>query len=153
MDLYQHHLLPFLTDWAMGQSVVVDFRTRVVGGARGRVLEIGIGSGRNLPFYGAAAEEVVGIDPSAELLAMTRRAAASSPRPVDLVGHQPGPVALGLVQLAPDLVGQPPHPLAAGQVNTQQGDLAVAAAPEIIGRPFRPRRNHQVAATDSLHAG
>ena len=85
MGIYQHHLLPLLTDWAMGQSVLGDFRSRVVGGARGRVLEIGIGSGRNLPFYGAAAEEVVGVDPSAELLAMARRAAASSPRPVDLV--------------------------------------------------------------------
>ena len=85
MDLYQHHLLPFLTDWAMGQSVLRGFRSRVVGGVRGRVLEIGIGSGRNLPFYGAAAEEVVGVDPSAELLAMARRAAAASSRPVTLI--------------------------------------------------------------------
>lgn len=85
MGIYQHHLLPLLTDWAMGQSVLADFRSRVVGGVRGRILEIGIGSGRNLPFYGAAAEEVVGVDPSAELLAMARRAAAASPCPVSLL--------------------------------------------------------------------
>jgi ubiquinone/menaquinone biosynthesis C-methylase UbiE len=85
MGTYQHHLLPFLTDLAMGQSILADFRSRTVGGARGRVLEIGIGSGRNLPFYDAAVEEVVGVDPSAELLAMARRAAAALPRPVSLV--------------------------------------------------------------------
>lgn len=85
MGLYQHHLLPLLTDWAMAQSVLGDFRSRVVGGARGRVLEIGIGSGRNLPFYGPVVEEVVGVDPSAKLLTMARRAAAASPRPVNLV--------------------------------------------------------------------
>lgn len=85
MGLYQHHILPRLTDWAMGQAVLSDFRSRVVGGARGRVLEIGIGSGRNLPFYEVAAEEVVGVDPSAELLALARRAAAVSPRPVTLI--------------------------------------------------------------------
>lgn len=67
----------------MGQSVLTDFRSRVVG-ARGRVLELGIGSGRNLPFYGGA-DEVVGVDPSAELLAMARRAAAASPHRVDLI--------------------------------------------------------------------
>ena len=69
-----------------------------------------------------------------------------------LVGHQPGPVALGLGQLAPDLVGQPPYPLAAGQVDTEQGVLAVAAA-EIIGEPFQRHGNLQAAASDSLKAG
>lgn len=85
MSLYQHHVLPRLTDWAMGQAVLSDFRSRVVGGARGRVLEIGMGSGRNLPFYGGAATEVVGVDPSPELLALARRAATVTPRPVTLI--------------------------------------------------------------------
>jgi len=40
------------------------------------VLEIGIGSGLNLPLYGDAVEEVIGIDISPELLAMAERAAA-----------------------------------------------------------------------------
>ncbi|GAA4258454.1 methyltransferase domain-containing protein [Azospirillum formosense] len=85
MSLYQHHILPRLTDWVMGQAVLSDFRSRVVGGARGRVLEIGIGSGRNLPFYGGAATEVVGVDSSPELLALARRAAAVTPHPVKLM--------------------------------------------------------------------
>ncbi|QCG93517.1 methyltransferase domain-containing protein [Azospirillum sp. TSA2s] len=85
MAIYSHHILPRLINWVMGQALLAEARARVAGQARGRVLEIGIGSGRNLPFYGAAAEEIVGVDPSAELLAMARRAAAQSPRPVSLV--------------------------------------------------------------------
>ncbi|MBP2291317.1 class I SAM-dependent methyltransferase [Azospirillum rugosum] len=85
MDMYRHHILPRLIDWVMGQETLGEFRSRVVGGARGRVLEIGLGSGRNLPFYGATAGEVVGVDPSPELLAMARQAAAAAPRPVTVV--------------------------------------------------------------------
>lgn len=85
MAIYSHHILPRLINWVMGQALLAEARARVAGQARGRVLEIGIGSGRNLPFYGAAADEIVGIDPSAELLAMARQAAAQSPRPVSLV--------------------------------------------------------------------
>lgn len=72
----------------MRQSVLRDFRSRVVGGAHRRVLAVGIGSGRNLPFSGEAAAEVVGVDPSSERLAMARRAAATSPRPVTLSAEQ-----------------------------------------------------------------
>jgi ubiquinone/menaquinone biosynthesis C-methylase UbiE len=49
------------------------------------VLEIGIGSGRNLPFYGGDVEEVVGVDPSPGMLALARRAHAAGPRRVELV--------------------------------------------------------------------
>jgi len=59
----------------MGQKQLLPYRQRVVTGAAGRVLEIGIGSGLNLPLYGDAVEEVIGIDISPELLAMADRAA------------------------------------------------------------------------------
>ena len=42
------------------------------------MLEIGIGSGLNLPLYGDAVEEVIGVDVSPELLAMAERAAQRS---------------------------------------------------------------------------
>jgi len=44
---------------------------RVVSAARGRVLEIGVGSGLNLPLY-EAATHVIALEPSAKLLAMAR---------------------------------------------------------------------------------
>jgi SAM-dependent methyltransferase len=77
VGLYERHLLPLLTHWAMGRGQLAAYRRRVVGGASGRVLEIGIGSGRNLPFYGESVDEVVGVDPSPELLALARRALAA----------------------------------------------------------------------------
>jgi ubiquinone/menaquinone biosynthesis C-methylase UbiE len=57
----------------------------VISRARGRVLEIGVGTGLNLSFYGAAAEMVVGLDPSERLLSMARRRALKAAAPVDLL--------------------------------------------------------------------
>ena len=53
--------------------------------ATGRVLEVGIGSGLNLPYYSNGVTEVVGVDPSARLIAMARRAAGSLPFGVEFV--------------------------------------------------------------------
>src|SRR6516164_6206803 len=71
MGLYARYLLPRLTDLTMSRKLLLPYRQRVIGGAAGRVLEIGIGSGLNLPLYGDAVEEVIGIDISPELLAIT----------------------------------------------------------------------------------
>jgi ubiquinone/menaquinone biosynthesis C-methylase UbiE len=66
---YERWVLPRLLDVAMRQRRFAAYRRRVVAAARGRVLEIGIGSGLNLPLYGAAVERVYGIDLSPPLLA------------------------------------------------------------------------------------
>src|SRR3954469_15477566 len=76
---------PWLTHWTMGLEQLKAYRARVVGGAKGRVLEIGIGSGLNLPFYCDAVEEVIGVDPSHELLAISGRAAAGWPHKFSLL--------------------------------------------------------------------
>jgi ubiquinone/menaquinone biosynthesis C-methylase UbiE len=85
MSLYRHFVLPRLIHLAMKQKLLREERAKVVSGAHGDVLEIGIGSGLNLPYYGEAVQRVVGVDPSAELLAMARRNAARSALPVELV--------------------------------------------------------------------
>jgi ubiquinone/menaquinone biosynthesis C-methylase UbiE len=68
MPLYRDHVLPCLTHLAMSNRRLIEYRRRMVSQARGRVLEIGIGSGLNLPFYGGQVASVYGIDPSAALL-------------------------------------------------------------------------------------
>ena len=78
MGLYARRILPTLTHWTMGQRQRESYRRRVAGAAHGRVLELGVGSGRNLPFYSSAVDALFGIDPSPELLQMARRAIPSS---------------------------------------------------------------------------
>jgi ubiquinone/menaquinone biosynthesis C-methylase UbiE len=68
MAFYHDHVLPCLTHLAMSNRRLIEYRRRVLSQASGRVLEIGIGSGLNLPFYGSEASSVYGIDPSDPLL-------------------------------------------------------------------------------------
>src|SRR5260370_34427734 len=74
MGFYRNRILPRLSHCAMRQDDLMADRGRVVAAAAGRVLEAGIGSGFNMPFYGGGVPEVIGLDPSAQLLAMAQRA-------------------------------------------------------------------------------
>jgi ubiquinone/menaquinone biosynthesis C-methylase UbiE len=85
MGFYQDQIVPHLINLAMRQQPLAAYRSRVVPAAEGRVLEIGIGSGFNLPFYSQKAEHVVGLDPSPKLLSMARQAARASSGPIELV--------------------------------------------------------------------
>ena len=87
MGIYVRYILPRLTHLSMGQAQLQAYRSRVIGGAIGRVLEIGFGSGRNLPYYPATVDEVVGVDVSAEMLALAAPAVAGSSRKVTLFTH------------------------------------------------------------------
>lgn len=85
MSFYQRRVLPYLLHFAMRQETFVPFRKRVIGAAEGRVLEIGAGSGLNLPLYGPAVRSVLALEPSAELLAMAHRRAAEASVPVEFL--------------------------------------------------------------------
>jgi ubiquinone/menaquinone biosynthesis C-methylase UbiE len=85
MGFYRDLIVPRLCDLAMRNRRLHPYRARLAGAAAGRVLEIGIGSGLNLPFYGAAASEIVGLEPTARLIAMARRAAGASSLPIRFI--------------------------------------------------------------------
>ncbi|MFZ2158245.1 MAG: methyltransferase domain-containing protein, partial [Bradyrhizobium sp.] len=85
MNFYERWILPPILDLVMRQKHLTKYRREVIAAARGRVLEIGVGSGLNLPLYGKQVELVYGLDPSARLLAIARRRAAASAVPVDLL--------------------------------------------------------------------
>jgi ubiquinone/menaquinone biosynthesis C-methylase UbiE len=85
MNLYERWVLPPILDLVMQQKHLTRYRRAVATSARGRVLEIGVGSGLNLPLYGKQVELVCGIDPSPRLLAIARRRAKGSGVPVDFL--------------------------------------------------------------------
>jgi ubiquinone/menaquinone biosynthesis C-methylase UbiE len=95
MGLYQNYIVPWLTHLSMQQAQLVPYRKRVVSRATGQVLEIGIGSGLNLPFYSQNAEQVIGIDPSPKLLEMADEAARHSPLPVELIEGSAEAIPIG----------------------------------------------------------
>ena len=68
MNLYDKFLLPALVNSACKVSPKMKQREKVIPLAHGRVLEIGVGSGLNLPFYNTdKVDEIIGIDPSEEM--------------------------------------------------------------------------------------
>src|SRR3546814_20398598 len=85
MSCYDDRILPHLTHLAMRNRTLLPYLERVLLGAEGRVLEIGIGSGLNLPFYGSQAKEVLGLDPSPRLIAIAERAARGGALPVHFI--------------------------------------------------------------------
>ena len=85
MPFYQNHILPHLIRLTMRGRHLMPYRERVIAAARGRVLEIGVGAGANLPFYGPQTRELIGVELSSRLVSMTRKAAERSHRPIELV--------------------------------------------------------------------
>ena len=68
MGLYAKYILPRLAHFACSSKLIMQQREKVVPRARGRVLEIGIGSGLNLSFYDPkSVRHVWGLDPSEEM--------------------------------------------------------------------------------------
>jgi ubiquinone/menaquinone biosynthesis C-methylase UbiE len=85
MSFYSAWLFPRLLDLVMRQQQMIPFRQRIGNAASGRVLDLGIGSGLNLPFYGKQTESVVGVDPSPELLRFAEERASKTSTPVELL--------------------------------------------------------------------
>lgn len=73
MGFYSKHVLPRLIDLAMKNKGTTRLREAWIPKAYGDVLEVGIASGLNLPFYSAAVQHVYGVDPSMELQKTARK--------------------------------------------------------------------------------
>ena len=86
MGFYDRHILPHVINLACGVKPIRYQRQKVVPQAEGRVLEIGIGSGLNLPFYDPTrVEKLWGLEPAPEIRRMAEKAAAGSPFPVEFI--------------------------------------------------------------------
>lgn len=84
---YERNLLPYLIDLACGIPPVTAQRQAVVPRAQGQVLEIGIGTGRNVPHYERSrVEKIVGLDPALRMHRLAGRRIARAGLSVELVG-------------------------------------------------------------------
>ena len=66
------------------RSFMRDVREEIAGGARGRVLEIGAGTGANFPYYNDHAEEIFATEPDPYMLRRAKRRAKKVGRPIEL---------------------------------------------------------------------
>ena len=87
MGFYDKHILPHFINCACGTKPIMHQRQKVVPMARGTVLEIGIGTGLNLPYYDAAqVDHLIGLDPSEKSWELAGKRAAGLDFKLDFVG-------------------------------------------------------------------
>lgn len=87
MGFYEKYILPRFINCACSAKPMMKQRDKVVPRATGTVLEIGIGTGLNLPFYDSTrVDRVIGLDPSEESWALAGKRAAHVGFPVEFIG-------------------------------------------------------------------
>jgi SAM-dependent methyltransferase len=87
MGFYEKHLLPHFINCACSSKPMMKQREKVVPLASGTVLEIGIGTGLNLPYYQASkVERLIGLDPSEESWVLAGERAAHVDFDVEFIG-------------------------------------------------------------------
>ena len=116
MGLYEKYILPKITDLMCSANPISYQRKKVVPLAKGRVLEIGIGSGLNFPYYDSSnVENVWGLDPSPQMLKMAER------RMVDL------PFDVEFIELSGEQI-----PLETSSVNTVLVTYTLCTIPDVV---------------------
>lgn len=87
MKLYDKYVLPRVIDAACGSRQVMEQRRKIVPCAEGAVLEVGLGSGINIPLYDPArVAKLWGLEPSAEMRALARGRVEAGRIDIELLG-------------------------------------------------------------------
>jgi len=87
MKIYDDYVLPTLLDCLCGMSDIAEQRQQAVPRASGTVLEIGMGTGLNLPYYDERlVDKVIGLDPSVASFRKALERSADRPFPVEYLG-------------------------------------------------------------------
>jgi ubiquinone/menaquinone biosynthesis C-methylase UbiE len=96
MGFYEKHVLPRFINCACGAKPIMKQREKVVPQAAGTVLEIGIGTGLNLPLYDAQrVERLIGLDPSEKSWELAGERAAQLDFDVEFIGLPGEEIPLG----------------------------------------------------------
>jgi ubiquinone/menaquinone biosynthesis C-methylase UbiE len=93
--VWRDHVVPRLTDVMLGTKEVRGHRERVMPGLSGAVVEIGFGSGLNVPLYPPHVEIVYAVDPSAVARKLATKRIDASPVPIEFVGLDGEELPLG----------------------------------------------------------
>lgn len=73
MGLYSQWIFPRLCDWVMRQQRLSRLRRELLSGVQGEVLEIGFGSGLNLPHYPERVRKITAVDPNPGMNAVAQK--------------------------------------------------------------------------------
>ena len=84
--MYGNQILPRAIDLTLRGAEFARLRARVVAGLTGQVLEIGFGSGLNIPYYPPRLKRVQAVDPAAVGRRLAAKRAAACPVPIDYIG-------------------------------------------------------------------
>jgi ubiquinone/menaquinone biosynthesis C-methylase UbiE len=84
MGWYGEHIFPHLMEWVMGGEEFQKQRSLVLARVNGTVLEIGLGTGLNLPHYPAALSSLHAIDPAHMLPRKIAERSAAIPFPLQI---------------------------------------------------------------------
>jgi SAM-dependent methyltransferase len=86
MGLYGDHVLPRVIDVGCGLKAARPLRRRVCAGLEGEVLEVGFGSGLNVPFYPGAVTRVAAVEPADVGWRLAQRRLRATRVPVERAG-------------------------------------------------------------------
>lgn len=87
LGFYNRYILPRVLDNAMRRSVLDAERQKVISEASGNVLEIGFGSGLNLPYYPAHVKNITAVEPDAGMRARALDRIAASGKTVSVIAR------------------------------------------------------------------
>ena len=86
MGIYTERVLPHIINQACGMKAANPYRERVAGGLHGEVLEIGFGTGLNVPFYPGAVDRVAAVEPAEVGWKIAQKRVAASRVPIERSG-------------------------------------------------------------------
>lgn len=152
MGVYNDHVLPHLINVAMGVKAIRPIRQRVAEGLAGQVVEIGFGTGHNLPFLPVDVTRLLAVEPNTRSVQLAAGRISRAPFPVTVVGLDgeqiPLPDDTADAVLCTWSLCTIPHPLAAlremSRVLKPGGELHFVehgAAPDAKVRAWQDRFN------------